>query len=47
VPISYGQIFSQKGGAMIYVIDRAAGKKVLDNREAISARGIDLEDMSG
>ena len=46
VPISYGQIFSQRGGRMIYVIDRAAGKKVLDNRKAISARGIDLEDMS-
>jgi glucosamine-6-phosphate deaminase len=46
VPISYGQTFSQNGGAMIYVIDRAAGKKVLDNREAISARGIDINDMS-
>jgi len=46
VPISYGQIFSQKGGTMIYVIDKAAGKKVLDNREAVSARGIELEDMS-
>ncbi|OPL11424.1 MAG: 6-phosphogluconolactonase [delta proteobacterium ML8_D] len=47
VPISYGQIFSQQGGTMIYVIDKAAGKKVLDNREAISARGIEIEDMSG
>jgi len=46
VPISYGQVFFQRGGAMIYVIDRAAGKKVLDNREAISARGIDINDMS-
>jgi glucosamine-6-phosphate deaminase len=46
VPISYGQAFSQKGGDMIYVIDKAAGKKVLDNREAISARSIDIEDMS-
>jgi len=47
VPISYGQIFSQKGGTMIYVIDRAAATKVLDNREGIAARGIELEDMSG
>jgi glucosamine-6-phosphate deaminase len=47
VPISYGQIFSQKGGTMIYVIDRAAAKRVLDNREGISARRIELEDMSG
>jgi glucosamine-6-phosphate deaminase len=47
VPISYGQTFSQKAGTMIYVIDRAAGKKVLDNRGALSARGIELQDMSG
>jgi glucosamine-6-phosphate deaminase len=47
VPISYGQIFSQKGGTMIYVIDRAAAKRVLDNREGISEKGIVLEDMSG
>jgi glucosamine-6-phosphate deaminase len=46
VPISYGQIFSQKGGTMIYVIDRAAARRVLDNREVLSARGIELEDMS-
>ena len=47
VPISYGQIFSKRGGRMIYVIDRAAAGGVLDNREAISTLGIELEDMSG
>jgi glucosamine-6-phosphate deaminase len=46
VPISYGQIFSQKGGRMIYVIDRAAAGGVLNNRERISMRGIELEEMS-
>ena len=47
VPISYGQIFSQRGGRMIYVIDRAAAKGVLDNRDTIAKRGIEIEDMSG
>jgi glucosamine-6-phosphate deaminase len=47
VPISYGQTCFQKGGRMIYVIDRAAAGGVLDNREGISMRGIELEDMSG
>lgn len=46
VPISYGQTFSQKSGTMIYVIDRAAGKKVLEHAEEISQRGIALEDIS-
>jgi glucosamine-6-phosphate deaminase len=46
VPISYGQIFSQKGGRMIYVIDRAAAERLLDNRKSITKRGIEVEDMS-
>jgi len=46
VPISYGQIFSGKGGDMVYVIDKAAGKKVLESVETISQRGVDIEDIS-
>ncbi len=46
VPISYGQICSQKGGRMIYVIDKAASKKLLDNAHEITQRGIDIEDIS-
>jgi glucosamine-6-phosphate deaminase len=47
VPISYGQIFSQQGGAMIYVIDRSAAAGILDHRDGFSKRGIELEDISG
>ncbi|MBW1689366.1 MAG: 6-phosphogluconolactonase [Deltaproteobacteria bacterium] len=47
VPISYGQICSQQGRSVIYVIDRAAAKGALYNRDAIAKRGIELEDMSG
>ena len=47
VPISYGQIFAQKGGTMIYVIDKAAAKKVLENANLINQRGIEIENISG
>jgi glucosamine-6-phosphate deaminase len=46
VPISYGQIFSQKDGTMIYVIDKAAAKKVLENANKINQRGIEIENIS-
>ncbi len=46
VPISYGQIFSEKGGTMIYVIDKAAAKKVMENANRINQRGIDIENIS-
>lgn len=46
LPISYGQIFSRKGGNMIYVIDKAAAKKVLENANRISQGGVDIENIS-
>ncbi len=46
VPISYGHILSQKGGNMIFVIDRLAAAKVLEKADQIRRRGIELEDKS-
>jgi glucosamine-6-phosphate deaminase len=46
VPISYGQSFSQGGGNMIYVIDKAAATRVLENLERINERGIAVESVS-
>jgi len=46
VPISFSQNYSRDGGNMIYVLDKAAGKKVLENASEIKARGIDIEDIS-
>jgi len=46
VPISYGQIFSRKGGNMIYVIDKAAAKRILENASRISQSGVDIENIS-
>lgn len=44
VPISYGQVFAQKGGRMIYVIDRAAASKILSEQEKLRQRGIEIDE---
>ncbi|MBP7829317.1 MAG: 6-phosphogluconolactonase [Kiritimatiellae bacterium] len=46
VPISYGQVFAKRGGEMIYVIDREAAAGVFEQRDAIRARGVQIEDLS-
>ncbi len=46
VPISYGQIFSEKGGEIIYVIDRAAAGHILDKSDELKQRGIEVDDIS-
>jgi glucosamine-6-phosphate deaminase len=47
VPISYGRIFAQNGGRLIYVIDRAAGKKILEQADRIRQTGIRIDDIGG
>lgn len=46
IPISYGQLHAQRGGDMIYVIDRDAGGGVREQRAAIEARGIVVQDLA-
>ena len=46
IPISYGQIFSNNGGELIYVIDREAAEHLLDHISEINERGITIEDIS-
>ncbi|TFG23300.1 MAG: 6-phosphogluconolactonase [Promethearchaeota archaeon] len=43
VPISYGQIYSEKGGNLIYVIDKLAGKELLNNKDVLKQKGIEIE----
>jgi len=45
IPISYGQTFAKTGGNMIYVIDKAAAEYVLENVNAVTDRGIEIEDI--
>jgi glucosamine-6-phosphate deaminase len=43
VPISYGQIYSEKGGNLIYVIDKLAGQELLVNKDILNQKGIEIE----
>ena len=47
LPISYGKVYAQKGGRLFYVLDREAGKKILEQAERIRRQGIEIEDVSG
>ena len=47
VPISYGKVFAQNGGRLLYVIDRTAGKKILAQADRIRPMGIEIEDIGG
>lgn len=43
VPISYGQIYSNKGGVLIYVIDQIAARQLLANKGILQKKGIDIK----
>ena len=43
VPISYGQIFSDKGGNLIYVLDKLAGEELLAKKDVLEQKGIVIE----
>ena len=45
VPISYGQIYSEKGGNLIYVIDKIASKKLLANKILLEEKGIEIQNL--
>jgi len=44
VPISYGQIYAQKGGNLVYVVDRVVGRPLLASRNALKRKGIQIQD---
>lgn len=46
MPISYGHILSQRGGRMIFVIDRLAAAGIMEKEDQLRKHGIDLEDRS-
>ena len=43
VPISYGQIFSDKGGNLVYVLDKIAGEEILAKKDVLEQKGIVIE----
>ncbi len=43
VPISYGQIYSENGGNLIYILDKIAGRELLANKKKLEQKGIEIE----
>jgi glucosamine-6-phosphate deaminase len=43
VPISYGKIYSENGGNLIYVIDEIAGQELIANKNVLEQKGITIE----
>ncbi|MDD5475933.1 MAG: 6-phosphogluconolactonase [Syntrophales bacterium] len=46
IPISYGQLYHQAGGRMLYVLDRESARHLKGQEDFLRKRGIDLEDIS-
>ena len=46
IPISYGQTYAEKGGDLIYVIDRVAGRELLANQSGLKSRSVVLKDLT-
>ena len=42
IPISYGQIYSENGGNLIYIIDKITGRELLSNKNILEQRGIEF-----
>ena len=46
VPISYGRQYAAKGGDLIYIIDRIAGRELLAARKQLKVKGVHIRDVS-
>ncbi len=45
IPISYGQIYARRGGELVYVLDRIAGRDLLANKKALAAKGVTIREI--
>jgi glucosamine-6-phosphate deaminase len=46
VPISYGHLLAQRGGHMVFVVDRLAAAGIMEKTDTLRKHGIELEDRS-
>jgi glucosamine-6-phosphate deaminase len=46
VPISYGQKYAEKGGNMIYVVDKIVGRQLISNKKALDRKKTKIQDLS-
>ena len=47
VPISYGQKYAEKGGNLIYVLDRIAGRELVRRKAEAERNGIQIINQAG
>jgi len=45
-PISYGQKYAEKGGNMIYVVDKIVGRQLISNKKALGRKKTKIQDLS-
>ena len=43
VPISYGQVYAERGGHLVYVLDKIAARELLTNRDRLKDREIEIK----
>jgi glucosamine-6-phosphate deaminase len=46
IPISYGQKYAEKGGNLIYVVDKVVGRQLISNKKALSRKKTKIQDLS-
>lgn len=46
IPISYGQKYAEKGGNMIYVVDKIVGRQLISNKKALGRKKTQIQDLS-
>jgi glucosamine-6-phosphate deaminase len=46
VPISYGQRYADSSGTLIYVLDKIAGRGLLEQKGALKTKKIELEELT-
>jgi glucosamine-6-phosphate deaminase len=43
VPISFGQVYSRRGGHLVYVLDQIAARELLTHRDGLKDKGIEIK----
>lgn len=46
VPISYGQFYAERGGNMVYVVDKIVGQELIANKKGLKQKRIRIQDLS-
>ena len=46
IPISYAQKYAEKGGNMVYVVDKIVGRQLISNKKALGRKKTKIQDLS-